>query len=46
MSGQTFRENIEQEIHYVVHKTDGDTDDLIAELVDWAVERFGAGADR
>lgn len=44
MSGQTFRENIEQEVHYIVYKTDGDTEDLIGELVDWVVNRFGPWA--
>lgn len=41
MSGQTFRENIEQEVHYIIYATDGDTEDLITELVDWVVGRFG-----
>ena len=46
MSGQTFRENIEQEVQYVLEQHWGtawgeEDAKVFTAIVDWAVERFG-----
>lgn len=50
MSGQTFRENIEQEVNYLFDQRFGRVwpprfGEAFSAVVDWAVERFEAERD-
>jgi hypothetical protein len=48
MSGQTFRENIEQEVRYLLDQQFGDEIEsrlyvkLLTAITDWAAERLGS----